>query len=98
MNDSLDRYAVGIDLGTTCSRVGIWKNNVVEIIASETGNRNTLSCVAFTDQGCHVGETAKSQSWRDPTNYVFAAKRLIGRKFDDPSVQSDMKRWPFTVC
>merc|ERR1712144_171726 len=89
--------AVGIDLGTTYSCVGIWQNDRVEIIANDQGNRTTLSYVAFTDTERLIGDSAKNQVAMNPTNSVFDAKRLIGRKFNDPVVQSDMKHWPFKV-
>lgn len=89
--------AIGIDLGTCMSAVGIWQNDRVEIIANDQGNRTTLSYVAFTDSERLVGDAAKNQVAMNPSNTVFDAKRLIGRKFNDPSVQSDMKHWPFKV-
>jgi len=88
---------IGIDLGTTYSCVGVWKDGRVEIIPGSDGNRTMPSCVAFTEDSRLVGHAAKNQASMNPTNTVFDAKRLIGRHWKDSEVQKDAKHFPFDI-
>ncbi|XXG54684.1 hypothetical protein AAC387_Pa03g2501 [Persea americana] len=87
--------AIGIDLGTTYSCVGVWltRHQRIEITTNDQG----YSCVAFTKTELLIGEAAKKQAGKNPANTIFDVKRFIGRRFDDASVQKDIKHWPFKV-
>jgi len=93
----VDGPAIGIDLGTTYSCVGVWQHDRVEIIANDQGNRTTPSYVAFTDSERLIGDAAKNQTAMNPINTVFDAKRMIGRKFSDAQIQADIKDWSYKV-
>ncbi|XP_058737376.1 heat shock cognate 70 kDa protein-like [Vicia villosa] len=99
MAKNYEAPAIGIDLGTTYSCVAVWQdnNNRAEIIHNDQGNRTTPSFVAFNDSQRLIGNAAKNQAAYNPTNTVFDAKRLIGRKYSDSIIQKDIKLWPFKV-
>ena len=93
-----DGPCIGIDLGTTYSCVAVWRNGRVEVCPNEQGNRITPSYVAFQKDGVRlIGDAAKNQASQNPTRTVFDVKRLIGRKFSDPTVQKDKTLFPFDV-
>ncbi|EUB54931.1 Heat shock cognate protein [Echinococcus granulosus] len=89
--------AIGIDLGTTFSCIGVFQDGKVKILANNLGYRKTPSYVAFRDKERIIGDAAKNQAAVNPTHTVFNVKRLIGRRFNDEAVQGDMRRWPFKV-
>jgi L1 cell adhesion molecule like protein len=89
--------AVGIDLGTCYSAVAVYRHNAVEIIANSTGNRITPSVVAFTDEERLIGNSAQNQISMNPQNTIYGAKRILGKRFDDPILQKDIKTFPFKV-
>ncbi|CAL5191507.1 unnamed protein product [Lathyrus oleraceus] len=99
MAKKYEGVAIGIDLGTTYSCVGVWQeqNDRVEIIHNDQGNKTTPSCVAFTNTQRLIGDAAKNQASSNPTNTVFDAKRLIGRNYSDSVIQNDILLWPFKV-
>uniref|UniRef100_A0A674J9B5 Heat shock protein family A (Hsp70) member 9 n=1 Tax=Terrapene triunguis TaxID=2587831 RepID=A0A674J9B5_9SAUR len=97
MSPALKHPAIGIDLGTTKSCVGLFREGKVEIIGNNQGIRTTPSCVAFTETGRLIGDEAKNQAALNSPNIIFSAKRLIGRTSEDPVVQADAEFWPFQI-
>ena len=91
--------AIGIDLGTTSSRVAVFQNGKVEIITDDHGYETTPSCVVFNERGRLIGQAAKQFMAEKPatSNSIYDAKRIIGRRFDDPTLQAAMKHLPFNV-
>lgn len=92
-----DNIAIGIDLGTTYSCVGVYKDNGVEIIPNSMGNRTTASWVSFTESERIIGEGAKSASTSNPANTIYDIKRLMGRKYSDPNTQKEIKNFPYKI-
>jgi len=92
-----ENEAIGIDLGTTYSCVSVYKNNNIEIIANDMGNRTTPSWVSFNDSDRLIGDAAKTASTSNPSNTIYDIKRLMGRKFSDPIVQEEIKKLPYKV-
>uniref|UniRef100_A0A8C8R8Y0 Heat shock protein 70 n=1 Tax=Pelusios castaneus TaxID=367368 RepID=A0A8C8R8Y0_9SAUR len=97
LKPALKHPAIGIDLGTTKSCVGLFRDGKVEIIGNDQGIRTTPSCVAFTETGRLMGDEAKNQAALNSSNIIFSAKRLLGRTYEDPVVQADAEFWPFQI-
>ena len=89
--------AIGIDLGSSYSRVGVWQDGKVDIIPNDIGERRTPSYVSFTDDEIFIGDIAKSRIINNSSNTIFDIKKLIGRKYSNKQIQKNIKRWPFKV-
>eukprot|EP01084_Bolivina_argentea_P074452 135072_1 len=96
-NRKYTKRSIGIDLGTSKCCVGTWENNTVTIIPNDMGERITPSYIAFTESEILIGTAAKNQASRNSSNTIFGFMRLLGQKYDDPTVQSNIKFWPFKV-
>lgn len=92
-----ENVVIGIDLGTTYSCIGYFNNDKVDIIPNAQGNRTTPSCVAFTNEEIHIGDSAANQASLNPENTIYDIKRLMGKDWNDEKVQSDIRHWPFKV-
>ena len=92
-----EELPIGIDLGTTFSCIGVYRNLTVEIIPNEIGDRTTPSIVSFLDNDIYVGEQNEYKILKDPKNKIYAIKRIIGRNYDDKEVQEDLKHFSFKV-
>ena len=88
---------IGIDLGTTFSCIGVYRNAAVEIIPNEKGDRTTPSVVSFLDGDIYVGEQTEYKRLKDPKNKIYAVKRIIGRNFDDEEVQEDIRAFSYKI-
>ena len=92
-----EELPIGIDLGTTFSCIGVYRNSTVEIIPNEIGDRTTPSIVSFLDNDIYVGKQNEYKILKDPKNKIYAIKRIIGRNYDDKEVQEDLKHFSFKV-